>query len=97
MKLFTGYRIQHNNILGPYKGGIRYHESVKLNDVKPLASMVGNTVRVTFPFDVDPAAAVFRRGDGLWMLFDSDARVMPTDHCDALSSIASGFDVVPTG
>jgi glutamate dehydrogenase (NAD(P)+) len=40
VKLFTGYRIQHNNILGPYKGGIRYHESVNLDDVKALASMM---------------------------------------------------------
>src|SRR4051812_17171657 len=39
-KLFTGYRIQHNNILGPYKGGIRYHPSVNLDDVKALASMM---------------------------------------------------------
>jgi glutamate dehydrogenase (NAD(P)+) len=38
--LFTGYRIQHNNILGPYKGGIRYHESVNLDDVKALAAMM---------------------------------------------------------
>jgi glutamate dehydrogenase (NAD(P)+) len=40
MKLFKGYRIQHNNILGPYKGGIRYHESVTLDDVKALAAMM---------------------------------------------------------
>ena len=31
MQLFKGYRIQHNNIRGPYKGGIRYHESVTLD------------------------------------------------------------------
>jgi glutamate dehydrogenase (NAD(P)+) len=37
-KLFTGYRIQHNNILGPYKGGIRYHHDVTLEEVKALAS-----------------------------------------------------------
>jgi glutamate dehydrogenase (NAD(P)+) len=40
VKLFTGYRIQHNNILGPYKGGIRYHGDVNLDDVKALASMM---------------------------------------------------------
>ena len=37
-QLFTGYRIQHNNILGPYKGGIRYHHDVTLAEVKALAS-----------------------------------------------------------
>lgn len=40
IKIFKGYRIQHNNILGPYKGGIRYHESVTLDDVKALAAMM---------------------------------------------------------
>ena len=40
MKLFKGYRIQHNNIRGPYKGGIRYHQDVNLDDVKALASMM---------------------------------------------------------
>ncbi|RLB53466.1 MAG: glutamate dehydrogenase [Deltaproteobacteria bacterium] len=39
-KLFKGYRIQHNNMLGPYKGGIRFHESVSLDDLKALASMM---------------------------------------------------------
>ncbi|MFO0613523.1 MAG: Glu/Leu/Phe/Val dehydrogenase [Polyangiaceae bacterium] len=40
IRLFKGYRIQHNNLLGPYKGGIRYHEHVSLDDVKALASMM---------------------------------------------------------
>lgn len=39
-KLFTGYRIQHNNILGPYKGGIRFHHDVTLQEVKALASIM---------------------------------------------------------
>jgi glutamate dehydrogenase (NAD(P)+) len=39
-KLFTGYRIQHNNIMGPYKGGIRYHHDVTLGEVKALASVM---------------------------------------------------------
>jgi glutamate dehydrogenase (NAD(P)+) len=37
-KLFKGYRIQHNNILGPYKGGIRYHPEMSLDDGKALAT-----------------------------------------------------------
>ena len=40
IKLFKGYRIQHSNILGPFKGGIRYHENVTLDDTKALASMM---------------------------------------------------------
>ncbi len=37
-RLFKGYRVQHNNILGPYKGGLRYHEEASLDEVKALAS-----------------------------------------------------------
>lgn len=39
-RMFTGYRIQHNNIRGPYKGGIRYHHEVTLGEVKALASLM---------------------------------------------------------
>ena len=39
-RLFKGYRIQHNNILGPFKGGMRYHQDVTLDDVKALAAMM---------------------------------------------------------
>ncbi|MBX3128196.1 MAG: Glu/Leu/Phe/Val dehydrogenase [Polyangiaceae bacterium] len=39
-RLFKGYRIQHSNILGPYKGGMRYHESASLDDFKALASLM---------------------------------------------------------
>lgn len=40
MKMFKGYRIQHNNLLGPYKGGLRFHQSVTLDDLKALSSMM---------------------------------------------------------
>jgi len=37
LKVFAGYRVQHNNARGPYKGGIRYAPGVDLNEVKALA------------------------------------------------------------
>jgi glutamate dehydrogenase (NAD(P)+) len=40
LHMFTGYRIQHNNLLGPYKGGIRYHPDVNLDEVKALAALM---------------------------------------------------------
>ncbi len=40
MRMFKGYRIQHNNILGPYKGGMRFHVSVSLDDLKALGAMM---------------------------------------------------------
>ncbi len=37
VKVFTGYRVQHSDTLGPFKGGIRYHPDVNLGEVSALA------------------------------------------------------------
>ncbi len=37
LQTFKGYRIQHNNIMGPYKGGLRYHPEVSMSEVKALS------------------------------------------------------------
>ncbi len=37
LEVFEGYRVQHNNARGPYKGGIRYHHDTDINEVKALA------------------------------------------------------------
>ncbi|MEM6750037.1 MAG: Glu/Leu/Phe/Val dehydrogenase [Planctomycetota bacterium] len=39
-RLFKGYRVQHNNTLGPYKGGMRFHPHVGLDHVKALALLM---------------------------------------------------------
>ena len=39
-RLFTAYRIQHNNNLGPYKGGIRFHQNVSRDEVQALATLM---------------------------------------------------------
>jgi len=36
-RLLKGYRVQHNNVLGPYKGGIRYHPAIGLDHIKALS------------------------------------------------------------
>ena len=36
-RVFTGYRVQHIDALGPFKGGIRYHPKVDLDEIKALA------------------------------------------------------------
>ena len=40
VEIFTGYRTQHNNVLGPYKGGIRFHPDVNAEKVKALALLM---------------------------------------------------------
>lgn len=37
LKVYEGYRVQHNNWRGPYKGGIRYHQDTNIDEVKALA------------------------------------------------------------
>jgi glutamate dehydrogenase (NAD(P)+) len=37
IKVFTGFRSQHNDALGPFKGGIRYHPQVTIDEVKALS------------------------------------------------------------
>lgn len=38
VRVFEGYRVQHSNIRGPFKGGIRFHQDCSLNEVKALAT-----------------------------------------------------------
>ena len=51
IRMFTGYRVQHNINRGPAKGGIRYHHDVSLNEVKALAMwMTWKCAVVNIPF-----------------------------------------------
>ena len=38
VRVFTGYRSQHNDALGPYKGGVRFHPLVTADEVKALST-----------------------------------------------------------
>ena len=38
--VFSGYRIQHNGARGPYKGGVRFHPEVDVDEVRALASLM---------------------------------------------------------
>ncbi len=40
LEVFQGYRVQHNNARGPYKGGLRYHPSVEMSEVTALAALM---------------------------------------------------------
>ncbi|MCK4784511.1 MAG: hypothetical protein KAV87_12220, partial [Desulfobacteraceae bacterium] len=51
IEMFVGYRVQHNNALGPYKGGLRYHQDVDIDEVRALAAwMTWKTAVVNIPF-----------------------------------------------
>ena len=49
--VFSGYRVQHNSARGPYKGGMRYHETVDIDEIRALASLMSwKTAIVDIPF-----------------------------------------------
>lgn len=49
-KSYKAYRVQHNNKRGPYKGGIRYHDAVDLEEVRTLATLMSlKTAAVNIP------------------------------------------------
>ena len=51
LEIFIGYRTQHNNYRGPYKGGVRYHPEANDEEVRALASlMTWKTALVGIPF-----------------------------------------------
>ncbi|HMK76919.1 MAG TPA: Glu/Leu/Phe/Val dehydrogenase dimerization domain-containing protein, partial [Thermodesulfobacteriota bacterium] len=51
VKIFTGYRVQHNVARGPAKGGIRYHPDVDLDEVRALSMwMTWKSAVVNIPF-----------------------------------------------
>ena len=51
IKVFKGFRVQHNDARGPHKGGIRYHPGVTLDEVKALAAwMTWKTAVVGIPY-----------------------------------------------
>jgi len=65
--------------------------------VVPMVSDVGGTIRVAFPFDADTPAAVFRRGDTAWMVFDTPQSIVAPAPSEALSSISTNFELVSAG
>ncbi|KIZ01160.1 glutamate dehydrogenase (NAD(P)+) [Monoraphidium neglectum] len=51
IEVYNAYRVQHNNSRGPFKGGLRYHPAVDLDDVRSLASlMTWKTAVMDIPF-----------------------------------------------
>ena len=68
VKVFEGYRVQHSNIRGPFKGGIRFHQDCNLDEVKALATWMSLKCAVAnIPYggakggiQVDPSTLSYR-------------------------------------
>ncbi|KAB8143402.1 Glu/Leu/Phe/Val dehydrogenase [Chloroflexia bacterium SDU3-3] len=83
-RVFTGYRVQHNLARGPAKGGIRYHPSVDLDEVRALAMwMTWKCALVNIPYGgakggvvVDPAGLSIHELERLTRRFASEISVL---------------------
>ncbi|MEY2478079.1 MAG: glutamate dehydrogenase [Actinomycetota bacterium] len=77
LQVFRGYRVQHNGARGPYKGGMRYHPSADLEEVRALASlMTWKTALMELPFGgakggiaVDPTGMTAHELEGMTRRF----------------------------
>ncbi|KKB09901.1 hypothetical protein [Devosia chinhatensis] len=65
--------------------------------IKPFVNVLGSTLRVVFPFEQDTPAAVFRRGDTVWMVFDTVTGIQSPAPSTDLDALASEFAVIPSG
>jgi glutamate dehydrogenase (NAD(P)+) len=84
VKVFTGYRVQHNLGRGPAKGGIRYHQDVDLDEVKALSMwMTWKCAVVGIPYGggkggviVDPKKLIQKELEGLTRRFATEIEVL---------------------
>jgi glutamate dehydrogenase (NAD(P)+) len=84
IKVFTGYRVQHNVTRGPAKGGIRYHPDVELDEVRALAMwMTWKAAVVNIPFggakggvQCDPKSLSLRELENLTRRFTWEIAMM---------------------
>jgi glutamate dehydrogenase (NAD(P)+) len=84
VRMFEGYRVQHNTTRGPAKGGIRFHPQVSLDEVKALAMwMTWKCAVANLPFGgakggviVDPATLSHRELERLTRRFASEISVL---------------------
>ncbi|MDR3471969.1 MAG: hypothetical protein P4M09_09805 [Devosia sp.] len=70
---------------------------VAATPITPEVRTLGSTVRVSFPFEQDTPAAVFRRGDTVWMFFDTLTGINQPAFSQDLANLAKNFTVVPAG
>ena len=65
--------------------------------IQPFVSVQGSTVRVVFPFERDTPAAVFRRGNTVWMMFDTLAGIAPPASSAEFEALSDEFTVSAGG
>lgn len=90
VRIFTGYRVHHNTVLGPSKGGIRFHPDVTLDEVRALAMwMTWKCATVGIPFGgakggviIDPKLLSMRELEHLTRRYASEISILMSPEGD---------------
>ncbi|HWV20133.1 MAG TPA: hypothetical protein VN036_03815 [Devosia sp.] len=61
--------------------------------ITPFVTTLGSTVRVVFPFVQETPSAIFRRGDSVWLVFDTHSAIQLPEDLEKLSPVSSEFVV----
>lgn len=89
---FKGYRVQHNNLVGPYKGGMRYDGIVHLDECKALAAwMTIKCALQNLPFGGAKGGIKFNPRE----YTHADLRRISTGFCDAIHSYIGSSQDIP--
>jgi hypothetical protein len=70
---------------------------VQEGPITPFVTTLGDTVRIVFPFEQEVPSAVFRRGNSVWMVFDTGSGINALERMEDLEGIASAFEATPIG
>jgi len=66
-------------------------------EITPKVSQIGSTIRIAFPFDRETSAAVFQRGNYLWMIMDTTTIINAPDDEQLLATISEDFATISAG
>ncbi len=62
--------------------------------IEPELEKIGSTIRLTFPFDVETGAAVFKRGETLWMVFETNSFIKEPKNIEDFAFLSDSYNVV---
>ncbi|MDD3491899.1 MAG: Glu/Leu/Phe/Val dehydrogenase [Candidatus Thermoplasmatota archaeon] len=91
-EVFTGYRVQHNNARGPYKGGLRYWPTVDIDEVRALAAwMTWKCAVANLPYGGAKGGIVVDPG----LLTDAELQRLTEAYVTAINPVIGPYDDIP--
>ena len=90
-----GFRVQHNNTRGPFKGGIRYHHHVDIDEVRSLATlMTWKTSLVDIPYGGGKGGIGMNPGDYSEMMPDNPSPPLAGEYQKLFNEIKENLSII---